>query len=114
MRVTKSVTKSRRHRKVVKAAKGYRWGRSKIFSLAKNAVVKAGQHAYASRRQKKRDFRQLWILRISAALREDGKNYSTFVKKLSDKKIVLNRKVLSNLAAVDREVFRKIVDEVFA
>ena len=107
------MTKSRRHRKVVKAAKGYRWGRSKIFSLAKNAITKAGQHAYVGRKRKKRDFRRLFILRISAALRALGKNYSQFIAKLKSQKIEIDRKNLADLVAREPQVFEKIVKKVF-
>ncbi len=74
-RVKRGVTTKRRHKKVIALAKGFRGGRSKIFTLAKNAIAKAGMHAYTDRRKKKRDFRALWILRLTAAVKERGINY---------------------------------------
>ncbi len=112
MRVTNSPATRRRHKKILKMAKGYRWGRSKLFRLAKNAVMKAGQHAYAHRRTKKRDFRKLWITRISAALKEQGYNYSRFQHGLTSNMIILNRKVLSNLAVEHPEIFKTVVEKV--
>jgi len=106
------MTAARRHRKVVKQAKGFRWGRSKIFSLAKNAVVKAGQHAFVGRRRKKRDFRRLWIVRISAALFSLGKNYSLFTCALRKKNVQVNRKMLSEIAFSNPEIFKQIVEKV--
>ena len=93
-------------------AKGYKWGRKKVFSLAKNAVMKAGLHAYAHRRTKKRDYRRLWVTRISAALKEHGYNYSRFQYGLTKNMVILNRKVLSNLAIEHPEVFQAVVEKV--
>ena len=112
MRVNKGMIKKRRHKKVLQQAKGFRWGRSKLFRLAKNAVNKAGQHAYVGRKQKKKDFRRLWIVRISAALGELGKNYSRFLFGIKSKNIKLNRKILADLAVRDPEVFEKVVKQV--
>ncbi|MCT4592480.1 MAG: 50S ribosomal protein L20 [Candidatus Gracilibacteria bacterium] len=112
MRVKRGTTTKRRHNKVLRQAKGYRWGRSKLFRLAKNAVSKALQHAYVGRRQKKRDFRKLWIIRISAATRTLGTNFSKFQAGLTKNNIKLNRKVLADIAARNPEVFEKIVKEV--
>lgn len=112
MRIKRGVTTRRRHKKILKMAKGYRWGRSKVFRLAKNAVAKAGMHAYAHRRTKKRDFRRLWITRISAAVKQLGLNYSQFQHGLTKNMVILNRKVLSNLAIEHPQVFETIVKKV--
>lgn len=114
MRVTNSVARKRRHKKILKLAKGYRWGRKNLYRLAKNAVMKAGQHAYKHRRQKKREFRQLWILRISAALRSHEVSYSRFILGTTEKKIVINRKMLADLAVRNPEVFGEVVKAAMA
>lgn len=109
-RVKSGENAHRRHRKVVKAAKGYRGLRSKTFKQAKNAVMKAGQHAYAHRRTRKREFRRLWITRINAACREHGVAYSRFVDGMTKKGIELNRKMLSELAIHEPKAFKAVVD----
>lgn len=111
MRVKRGMVTKRRHKKVLEAAKGYRWGRSDVFRLAKNAVAKAGQNAYIGRKNKKRDYRTLWIARISAAVRTLGLNFSQFQAALTKKSILLNRKILADLAARDSAVFEKVVQE---
>lgn len=98
------------HKKVILAAKGYRMSRSKLFSRAQQAVIRAGEHAFHGRKEKKRDFRRLWIQRITAALTGFDINYSRFVKALADKKITLNRKTLSQMAVMDPEGFGKVVE----
>ncbi len=110
MRTTNSPARKKRHKKILKLAKGYRWGRKNLYRLALNAVTKAGQHAYAHRRTKKRDFRQLWILRISAALKQYDISYSRFMHQLTLKKIVVNRKMLADIAVRNPEVFGDIVN----
>jgi large subunit ribosomal protein L20 len=96
-------------KKVLKQAKGF-WGRrSKLHRTAKDAVAKAGQYAYRDRKVKKRDFRQLWIARISAAVREEGMTYSRFINGLNKAGVEINRKVLSNLAIEDPKSFKAIV-----
>ncbi len=102
----------RRHRTVVKAAKGYRGLRSRTFKQAKNAIMKAGTNAYRDRRLKKRTFRQLWILRINAACRAHGMKYSRFMAALIDNHIVINRKALAELAIHEPATFKAIVDAV--
>lgn len=92
--------------------KGYMWRRKTNYVAAKEALLKAGQYAYRDRRAKKRTFRNLWILRLNAALRENGEKYSSFVKKLTDKKIALDRKVLSELAMKFPKQFKKLVESV--
>ena len=93
-RANSSVSRHRRHRKVVKQAKGYYGARSRNFKAAKDAVWKAGQYAYRDRRQRKRFFRRLWITRINAAVRQHGLSYSAFIAGLKEKEIELDRKVL--------------------
>ena len=91
---------------------GFMWRRKSNYAAAKEALLKAGQYAYRDRRAKKRTFRNLWILRLNAALRENGEKYSSFVKKLTDKKIALDRKVLSEMAMKFPEQFKKFVESV--
>lgn len=111
-RVKRGVMTHKRHKKLLKATKGYRHGRHKIFRLAKQAWLKAGQHAYRDRRRKKREFRGLWIIRLNAAVRMHGLNYRDFIAGLKAKKIELNRKVLSELAVQSPAEFTKIVEQV--
>ncbi len=112
VRVKRGVTTKRRHKKVLKRAKGFRGGRKNLFKRAKEATIRAGQHAYAHRRTKKRVNRRLWIVRLNAAVRERGLKYSEFIKLLKKNKVELDRKVLSELAVKEPEVFDKIVEEV--
>jgi len=112
MRVKTGVIRRRKHKKVLKLAKGYRMTRSRLFKVAKQAVLHAGAYAYHGRKLKKRDFRRLWIQRINAALTDQNINYSTFIKKLHDNKIKLNRKILADLAINHPEAFFSIVDKV--
>lgn len=109
-RVKRGVTTKRRHKKIIAMAKGFRGGRKKLFKLAKNAVAKAGMHAYVDRRKKKRDFRALWILRLTAAVKKRDINYSSFLGGLRKKHVILNRKTMSELAIHNPEVFDKIVE----
>jgi large subunit ribosomal protein L20 len=100
-----------RRKKILKQAKGY-WGRrSKLFKTAKDAVRKAGQYAYRDRKARKREFRRLWIARISAAVREEDMTYSRFINGLTKAGVEINRKALSNLAIEDRDAFRAVVAE---
>lgn len=112
MRIKRGVTSHRRHKKLFALAKGYRGRRHKTVKLAKIAVLKAGQHAYRDRRRKKRDFRRLWIARLNAALCGRGIKYSRFIRAAEDKKVLLNRKVLSELAIHEPVVFKKVVEVV--
>jgi large subunit ribosomal protein L20 len=98
-----------RRQKILKQAKGYRGRRSKLFRTAKDAVMKAGTYAYRDRRRKKRDFRRLWITRISAACRAENMTYSRFINGLSKAEIQINRKALSNLAIEDPDAFKELV-----
>lgn len=99
-----------RRKKILNEAKGYRGRRSKLFRTAKDAVTKAGEYAYRDRRRKKRDFRRLWITRISAACRANGIPYNRFIEGLKKADVQLNRKALSNLAIEDPDAFKELVD----
>ncbi len=103
---------SKRRKKVLKMAKGYMWRRKSHYRAAKEALLKAGKYAYRDRRAKKRTFRNLWILRLNAALREHDEKYSTFIKKMSDKKIALDRKALSEMAMEYPEQFKRLVEGI--
>lgn len=112
VRVKRGVTQRKRHKKVLKAAKGFRGQRGNLFRQAKQATMKAGLHAYRHRRTKKREIRALWILRINAAVREHGMSYSRFMNALMKKDIALDRKVLAHLAMEKPEVFAEVVKAV--
>lgn len=109
-RVKRGVTTRRRHKKMIKSAKGFRGLRSTIFTQAKNAMMKAGQRAYTSRRLKKRDFRSLWIARINAACRPLGISYSRLIDAMTKKNILINRKMMADLAVNEPEVFNAVVE----
>ncbi|MAM43215.1 MAG: 50S ribosomal protein L20 [Candidatus Neomarinimicrobiota bacterium] len=111
-RANSSVPRHRRHRKIVKQAKGYFGARSRTFKSAKDAVIKAGLYAYRDRRQRKRQFRRLWITRINAACRLNGMPYSAFINALDVKGIILNRKVLADMAVRDPQSFTDLVNSV--
>ena len=111
-RANSSVPRHRRHRKVVKQAKGYYGARSRNFKAAKDAVWKAGQYAYRDRRQRKRFFRRLWITRINAAVRQHGLTYSAFIAGLKEKEIELERKVLADMAMNNPDSFAELVSSV--
>ena len=111
-RANSSVPRHRRHRKVVKQAKGYYGARSRNFKSAKEAVSKARLYAYRDRRQKKRMFRRLWITRINAAARLHNISYSAFISNLNEKGIELNRKVLADMAMNDPNAFSRLVEHV--
>ena len=111
-RANSSVPKHRRHRKVVKQAKGYYGARSRNFKTAKDAVEKAGLYAYRDRRQKKRQFRRLWVIRINAAARQHGLSYSQFISGLKAKGIELDRKVLAGMAMDEPSAFAELAKAV--
>jgi large subunit ribosomal protein L20 len=113
-RVKRGVTARARHKKVQKQAKGFRGRRGNVYRVAKQAVMKAGQYAYRDRRQKKRTFRALWITRINAAVRELGMSYSAFMSGLKKANIEIDRKVLADLAVMDKPAFAKIAGQVKA
>ena len=110
-RVKRGVQAGRRHKKVLAKAKGYYNARRKVYRAAKQAVIKAGQYAYRDRRQKKREFRALWIARINAAVRELGLTYSAFMNGLKKASIDIDRKVLADLAVHDKAAFGKIAEQ---
>ena len=109
-RVKRGVIARARHKKVLNAAKGYRGRRKNVYRVAKQAVMKAGQYAYRDRRQKKRQFRPLWIARINAGSRECGLTYSRFMNGLKKAAIEVDRKVLADLAVFDKPAFAKFVE----
>ena len=111
-RVKSGVTARTRHKKILKLANGYRGRRKNVYSIAKQAVMKAGQYAYRDRRQRKRQFRQLWIARINAAARLNGLTYSTFMNGLKRASIDIDRKVLAELAVNNKDAFAKLVEQV--
>jgi len=111
-RVKRGVTAHARHKKILKLAKGYYGARSRVFRVAKQAVIKAGQYAYRDRRQRKRQFRALWITRINAAARESGISYSRLINALKNASINLDRKVLADMAVHDKEGFAELVKQV--
>ena len=111
-RVKGAVTTRKRRRKVLKLAKGYRGAKSKLFKTAKQAVTKSLTYAYIGRKQKKRNFRSLWITRISAECRNNGTNYSCFMNNLKKAGIDLNRKMLSEMAIHDKEGFAELIEKV--
>ena len=111
----KGATMSRKRRnKVMKMSKGYYGSKSSLFKTAKQAVMKSGQYAYVGRKQKKRDFRRLWITRISAACKLNGMNYSTFMNGLNKAGITLNRKMLSEIAIADPAAFTALTEKAKA
>ena len=109
-RVKRGVTARARHKKVLNAAKGYRGRRSTVYRIAKEAVMKAGQYAYRDRRQRKRQFRALWIARINAGARELGMKYSTLMNGLKKAAVEVDRKVLADLAVFDKPAFAAIAN----
>lgn len=113
-RVKRGVTARARHKKILALAKGYRGRRKNVYRIAKQAVMKAGQYAYRDRRQKKRQFRQLWITRINAAARLSGLSYSKFMNGLKKAAIEIDRKVLADLAVFDKPAFAQIVEKAKA
>ena len=109
-RVKGAMMTRKRRNKVLKAAKGYWGAKSKHFKMAKEAIMKSGNYAFAGRKMKKRDFRSLWITRISAQAKVNGMNYSTFMHGLKKAGVDLNRKMLSELAVSDKEAFAALVE----
>ena len=113
-RVKGAMMTRKRRKKVLKLAKGYFGSKSKLFKTAKEAVMKSGQYAYIGRKQKKRDFRRLWITRISAAAKQNGMNYSTFMNGLKKANIDINRKMLAEIAVTDAAGFTTLVEQAKA
>jgi large subunit ribosomal protein L20 len=113
-RVKRGVTARARHKKILAKAKGYRGRRKNVFRIAKEAVMRAGQYAYRDRRNRKRDFRRLWIARINAGARELGMTYSVFMNGLKKAAIEVDRKVLADLAVFDKAAFAALVSQAKA
>ena len=113
-RVKGAMMTRKRRKKVLKLAKGYFGGKSRLFKTAKQAVMKSGRYAYIGRKQKKRNFRQLWITRISAACRMNDMNYSTFMDGLKKAGVELNRKMLSEIAIADPAAFTSLIEKAKA
>jgi len=113
-RVKRGVIARRRHKKILKQAKGYYGARSRVFRVAKQAVIKAGQYAYRDRRQRKRQFRQLWIARINAGARQHGLSYSRFINGLKKAQVEIDRKVLADLAVHEKGAFAALVEKAKA
>ena len=111
-RVKRGVIARARHKKILKLAKGYYGARSRVFRVAKQAVIKAGQYAYRDRRQRKRQFRRLWIVRINAAAREHGLSYSRFIAGLKEAGIEVDRKVLADIAMHEKDTFAALAKRV--
>lgn len=114
MRVKGGVMTKKRHKKIIKLAKGYRDKRHNVYSFAKKAVMMAGKNAYVGRKVKKRDFRTLWIGRLNAALKLHGQSYNKFIFALTRKQVGLNRKMLSELAIHEPATFEQVVKFVVA
>ncbi len=110
-RVKRGVTAHAKHKKVLKKAKGYYGARSRIFRVAKQAVIKAGQYAYQGRKQRKRQFRALWIVRINAAARQCGLSYSQFMNGLKKASVIVDRKILADIAVFDNKAFVAIAEK---
>ena len=113
-RVSHSVASRKKHKKILKQARGYYGARNSTFKVAKQAVIKAGQYAYRDRRNRKREFRSLWIIRINAGLRQIGYSYSKFLGQLNKKGVELDRKMLAEIAYTDFSSFKMIVNEIMA
>jgi large subunit ribosomal protein L20 len=113
-RIKRGVTARARHKKILDKAKGYRGARSRVLRTAKQAVTKAGQYAYRDRRQRKRQFRALWIVRINAGARENGLSYSRLMSGLRKANIDIDRKVLSDMAIFDKSAFTQLAEQAKA
>lgn len=111
-RVKRGVAASKRRKNLLKDAKGYMWNRKNLYREAKQAVIKAGTYAYRDRRVKKRTFRALWITRLNIAVRTFGLTYSQLIKKMTDKKIGMDRKVLSEMAMENPKVFAQVIENL--
>lgn len=114
MRVKTGTTRRQRHKKILKLAKGFRMSKHRLIKSASDAVLHAGEYAFAGRKNRKRDFRRLWITRIQAALRENEISYSLFIKGLKGANIDLDRKILADLALTDSRTFKAVVEKAKA
>ncbi|MFI4846834.1 MAG: 50S ribosomal protein L20 [Candidatus Makana argininalis] len=108
-RIKRSVAARKRHKKILKKAKGYYGARSRVYRVAFQSIIKSGQYSYRDRKQKKRNFRKLWILRINAAARQNGISYNRFINGLKNFNILINRKILSDIAISDKNSFKQLV-----
>jgi len=113
-RISRGVTAHSRHKKILNKAKGYFGARSRVYRVAKQAVIKAGQYAYRDRRQRKRQFRALWIVRINAGARENGLSYSRMINGLLKANVEIDRKVLADLAVFDKAAFSVLAEKAKA
>jgi len=111
-RVKRGVAKRKRRKKIIKLAKGFKWGRKAKFRLAKDALRHAWTYAYRDRRAKKREFRQLWQIKINAICKENGISYSKFINAIKKNGIGIDRKILARLAEFHPDIFKKIIEEV--
>jgi large subunit ribosomal protein L20 len=112
MRVKRGVTSHAKHKKIFQSNKGYRMTKRRLIRVAKQAYLHAGEYAYAGRKNRKRDFRQMWITRISEAVKQNDLSYSTFINKLKTSNIEVDRKMLANLIVENPETFTAIVEKV--
>ena len=112
MRTKTGFVRKKRHKKIIKMARGYRMTRNRLYRVAHEAVLHAGQYAYAGRKRRKRDIRRLWIQRINAAIRQHNLSYSKFINLVKKTKITIDRKIMANLAVKDPTAFRAIIDKV--
>lgn len=113
-RVKRGVTSHSKHKKILKLTKGHKFGRSKLIKQAKESLLHAGQYAFAGRKQRKRDFRKLWITQLNNAVKNEGLSYSKFINLLKVKEIKLDRKILAELAVNEKESFKKLISEITA
>ncbi|WP_339044812.1 50S ribosomal protein L20 [Candidatus Zinderia endosymbiont of Aphrophora alni] len=111
-RVKRAVNANKRHKKILKQAKGFRGRRNKIYRIAKQAIMKAGQYTYKDRKNKKRFFRSIWITKISAACKKINYKYNFFINKLKKNNIILNRKIISNIITNDKQLFFEILKKI--
>lgn len=111
-RVKRGVSASKRRKNVLEDAKGFMWKRKSHYAAAKQAVIKAGKYAYRDRRTKKRTMRRLWITRLNIAVRELGMKYSELIRKMDAKKVEIDRKVLSQMAVEEPQLFAKIIEKI--
>ena len=112
VRVKRGNVARNRRNKILKIAKGFRGTHSKLFRMANQQVMKALRYSYVGRKRRKREFRSLWIVRINAAIRETGSSYSSFISKLKKSEVALNRKMLAQLAVLDKDCFTKVVQSI--
>ncbi len=112
MRTKTGTVRRRKHKKTIGLTKGYRMTKNRLFRPAHEAMLHAGQYAFIGRKRRKRQFRQLWIIRLNAALKEHGLSYNQFIKKAREANLALNRKILSNLAIEKPTIFQKIISKI--